>query len=70
MSSIKICRLVIMRNNNLKGWLTLGGLVLTLISLYYLMFWAIDFLDTLFVGKIVLLYLVGAILIVESRTAY
>ena len=66
----KVCTVVVMRNNNLKGWLTLGGLMLSLIGIYYLLFWAIDFLDTLFVGKIVLLYLVGAMLIIESRSTY
>ena len=59
-----------MRNNNLKGWLTLGGLILTLFGIYYLLFLAVDFLDTFYIGKIILLYLVGAMLIIESRSAY
>jgi hypothetical protein len=33
------------------------------------MFWAVDFLDSFFVGKAILFYLVGSILILESRTA-
>ncbi len=58
-----------MRNNNLKGWLTLIGLILTLLGIYYLLFWSVDFLDSFFVGKAILFYLIGAALILESRTA-
>jgi hypothetical protein len=58
-----------MSNNKLKGWLTLIGLILSLIGFYYLIFCAVDFLDSFFVGKAILFYIIGAILIIESRTA-
>jgi hypothetical protein len=59
-----------MRNNNLKGWLTLGGLILILFGIYYLLFLAVDFLDTFYIGKIILLYFIGVMLIIESRSVY
>jgi hypothetical protein len=33
------------------------------------MFWAVDLLDSFFVGKVILFYFVGAMLIIETRTA-
>ena len=58
-----------MRNNNLKGWLTLFGLILCTFGFYYLTFWAVDMLDTFLVGKLILFYFIGAFLILETRTA-
>jgi hypothetical protein len=58
-----------MRNNNLKGWLALIGLILSLFGFYYLIFWAVDILDTFLVGKFILFYFIGVFLILETRTS-
>jgi hypothetical protein len=58
-----------MRNNNLKGWLTLFGLILCLFGFYYLIFWAVDMLDTFLVGKLILFYFIAVFLILETRTS-
>ena len=57
-----------MRNNNLKGWLTLIGLIMSIFVSYYLLFWAVDILDSFLLGKIIIFYMIGVILILESRT--